>query len=252
MLTTLQIRDLAVVAALDLDLNGGLTVLTGETGAGKSILLTALGLALGGRADSGFVRPGSQRAEVCAEFQLGNADELRHWLADNELESDDTCLIRRTVTSDGRSKAYINDRPVTLQALQEFAANLVEIHGQHAHVKLLQSKEQRRLLDEAAGNGALLQETEALYKRWHKLRTELEQASAAGRDRGAREELLRYQVDELESAQVESLDYQALSEEHTRQANLAKSSKWARRNWNAWWTTTANPPTPCSSTPCKR
>lgn len=220
MLSTLQIRDLAVVAALDLDLKSGLTVLTGETGAGKSILLTALGLALGGRADSGFVRPGSQRAEVCTEFDLRNAPDIRQWLADNALEGEDNALIRRTVAADGRSKAYINDRPVTLQALQEFAANLVEIHGQHAHVKLLQSKEQRRLLDEAADNALLLQQLGSHYKCWQKICAELEQLSAASRDRSAREELLRYQVDELEAAQVESLNYPALSEEHTRHANL--------------------------------
>ncbi|TAN48402.1 MAG: DNA repair protein RecN, partial [Methylococcaceae bacterium] len=165
MLTTLQIRDLAVVAALDLELKSGLSVLTGETGAGKSILLTALGLALGDRADSGFVRPGSPRAEVCAEFDLRHAPDIRQWLAEHELDGEDSALIRRTVAADGRSKAYINDRPVTLQALQEFAGNLVEIHGQHAHVKLLQNKEQRRLLDEAAGNAALLSQLDGHYKR---------------------------------------------------------------------------------------
>jgi DNA repair protein RecN (Recombination protein N) len=222
MLTTLQIRDLAVVAALTLEFTPGLTVLTGETGAGKSILLTALGLALGGRADAGMVRPGSPRAEVCVEFDLRQAVDVRLWLADHELDQGETCLIRRTVAADGRSRGYINDRPVTLQALQEFAANLVEIHGQHAHVKLIQGKEQRRLLDEAAGNSALVQALEALFKRWQKTHDELAELQASVRDRAAREELLRYQIDELLGQQVDSLDYAALVEEHSRLANMGR------------------------------
>ncbi len=147
MLLNLNILDLAVVDALDLDLDPGMSVLTGETGAGKSILLTALGLALGDRADSGYVRPGSKRAEINIEFDLSKAPLVKQWLADNELDDDSQCLIRRTVSEDGRSKAYINNRPVNLQTLQALSRQLVEIHGQHAHLTLLDGEEQRRLLD---------------------------------------------------------------------------------------------------------
>ena len=137
MLVNLNIIDLAVVKALDLDLATGMSVLTGETGAGKSILLTALGLALGDRADSGFVRPDAKRAEINLEFDLSDTPKAQDWLKEQELDDGQSCLIRRVVNQDGRSKAYINNRPATLQALQELSGKLVEIHGQHAHLNLL-------------------------------------------------------------------------------------------------------------------
>ena len=147
MLLNLTILDLAVVKSLNLDLAPGMSVLTGETGAGKSILLTALGLALGDRADSGYIRPDCSRAEVNLEFDLNDAPLARLWLQEHELDDNGQCLIRRVVSTDGRSKAYINNRPVTLQSLQTLSEKLVEIHGQHAHLTLLHSDEQRRLLD---------------------------------------------------------------------------------------------------------
>ncbi|SMF96235.1 DNA repair protein RecN (Recombination protein N) [Methylomagnum ishizawai] len=222
MLVHLSIRDLAVVEALELEFDGGLTVLTGETGAGKSILLTALGLALGDRADSGFIRPGANRAEINLGFDVADSPAARQWLEDHDLGHHGDCLVRRIVNADGRSKAYINNRPVTLQALQELGAGLVEIHGQHAHVQLLKPQEQRRLLDAAADNGELLTKIEGLYKRWRVLRDELAQSENAARDRVAREELLRYQIDELEQHDIADLDYKALIEEHTLQANMGK------------------------------
>lgn len=222
MLVHLGIRDLAVVETLELEFDAGLTVLTGETGAGKSILLTALGLALGDRADSGFIRPGANRAEINLGFDVADSPAARQWLEDHDLGHNGDCLVRRLVNADGRSKAYINNRPVTLQALQELGAGLVEIHGQHAHVQLLKSQEQRRLLDAAAGNGELLAKIEGLYRRWRVLRDELAQSENAARDRVAREELLRYQIDELEQHDIADLDYKALIEEHTLQANMGK------------------------------
>ncbi len=129
MLVNLNIIDLAVVKSLDLDLGKGMSVLTGETGAGKSILLTALGLALGDRADSGYVRPECKRAEINLEFDLNNIPSARQWLKDNELDHEADCFIRRVVSDDGRSKAYINNRPVNLQLLQELSEKLVQIHG---------------------------------------------------------------------------------------------------------------------------
>ncbi len=222
MLTNLSILDLAVVKTLDLDLNKGMSVLTGETGAGKSILLTALGLALGDRADSGYVRPDSKRAEVNLEFDLADAAPAREWLRDNELDDGPHCLVRRVVNQDGRSKAYINNRPVTLQALQELSGKLVEIHGQHAHLTLLNADEQRRLLDAFAGNQALLEQLNVCFRQWQQAYKELAALVKASADQTEREELLRYQMDELQQLDMKQFDYAALSEEHDRLANLGK------------------------------
>ncbi len=222
MLVNLNIIDLAVVDALDLDLEQGMSVLTGETGAGKSILLTALGLALGDRADSGYVRPNSKRAEVNIEFDLADAPLARQWLLDNELDADGLCLVRRTVTDDGRSKAYINNRPVNLQTLQSLSRLLVEIHGQHAHLTLLDSEEQRRLLDSFANNQALLERLNGCQQSWKTAHKELHLLTKAGSDQAEREELLRYQLEELQQLDLENYDFQALADEHNKLANLGK------------------------------
>lgn len=230
MLVHLGIRDLAVVETLDLEFERGLTVLTGETGAGKSILLTALGLALGDRADSGFIRSGAARAEINLAFDLVDSPAARQWLDDHELAQHEECLVRRIIGQDGRSKAFINGRPVTLQTLQELGGELVEIHGQHAHVQLLRPAEQRRLLDEAAQNQPLVAQVEELYQRWRSLREELERHKLLVRDQVSREELLRYQIEELEQHDIEALDYSALVEEHALQANIGKILATAKTN----------------------
>ncbi len=231
MLLNINIRDLAVVESLDLNLEQGMSVLTGETGAGKSILLTALGLALGERADSGYIRPGSKRAEVSLEFDLTDANKAKQWLEDNELDDEQQCIIRRIVNQDGRSKAYINNRPVTLQTLHALSEKLVEIHGQHAHLTLLDPEEQRRLLDEFAAqqqqildnfanNQPLLNQVNDLYREWHKANKQLTSLKKAGKDQTEREELLRYQLDELQQLDLNQFDYQAISTEHNKLANL--------------------------------
>ncbi|MGR8979413.1 MAG: DNA repair protein RecN [Gammaproteobacteria bacterium] len=222
MLLNLTILDLAVVKSLDLDLQKGMSVLTGETGAGKSILLTALGLALGDRADSGYVRPDCKRAEINLEFDLSDAPLAQAWLRENELDDGHHCLIRRTVGEDGRSKAYVNNRPVTLQALQELSEKLVEIHGQHAHLTLLNSEEQRRLLDSFANDQSLLDRLNNCYRQWFQAQKELASLKKAGIDQSEREELLRYQLDELQQLDLSNFNYTALSEEHGKLANLGQ------------------------------
>jgi DNA repair protein RecN (Recombination protein N) len=223
MLTQLTIKDLAVVESLSLELERGLIVLTGETGAGKSILMNALALALGDRADSGLIRPGADKAEINLEFALDDAPEAAAWLDENELaDNGGLCLVRRVVSLDGRSRAFINNRPATLQALQELASKLVEIHGQHAHLHLLQNQEQRRLLDESAGNGEALAELQGIYRDWRSASDELERLRKSAADGVAREELLRFQIDELEQHDIERLDYDELSEEQTLQANVGR------------------------------
>jgi DNA repair protein RecN (Recombination protein N) len=222
MLLNLTIIDLAVVKSLNLDLDKGMSVLTGETGAGKSILLTALGLALGDRADSGYVRPESKRAEVNLEFDLSFAPKVQQWLIDRELDDEQQCLIRRIINQDGRSKAYINNRPVTLPFLQELSAQLVEIHGQHAHLTLLNSDEQRRLLDAFAKDQVLLDQVNACCKEWQLTQKELASLIKASTDQSEREELLRYQIEELQQLDLANFNYAALLEEHSKQANLGQ------------------------------
>lgn len=222
MLLNLNIIDLAVVDALDLDLQPGMSVLTGETGAGKSILLTALGLALGDRADSGYVRPNSKRAEVNLEFDLSKAPLVKQWLEEQELDDEGQCLVRRTISEDGRSKAYINNRPVNLQTLQALSRQLVEIHGQHAHLTLLDKEEQRLLLDGFAQNQDLLGKLNSCYQNWRQAHKALQQLTKAGQDQTEREDLLRYQLNELQQLDLDNFDYQALAAEHHKLANLGK------------------------------
>ncbi|MGR8931069.1 MAG: DNA repair protein RecN [Gammaproteobacteria bacterium] len=222
MLLNLNIIDLAVVDALDLELEPGMSVLTGETGAGKSILLTALGLALGDRADSGYVRPNSKRAEVNLEFDLSKAPLVIQWLKEQELDDDAQCLIRRTIGNDGRSKAYINNRPVNLQTLQALSRQLVEIHGQHAHLTLLDKDEQRLLLDGFAGHQDLLDQLNQCCQDWRQSHKTLQQLIKASTDKTEREELLRYQLDELQQLNLDNFDYQALLDEHNKLANIGR------------------------------
>ncbi len=220
MLTHLTISDLAVVKALDLNLKHGMSVLTGETGAGKSILLTALGLALGDRADSGYIRPDCKRAEINLVFDLTDAVPAQHWLQQQALADGDTCVIRRVINQDGRSKAYINNHAVTLQALQQLSGKLVEIHGQHAHLTLLKTDEQRRLLDVFAKTQPLLDQVNACYHNWHTTDKELKRLVKASTDQSAREDLLRYQLDELQQLDLSRFNYAALSEQHSKLANF--------------------------------
>lgn len=222
MLLNITINDLAVVDSLDLNLHGGMSVLTGETGAGKSILLTALGLALGERADSGFIRPGCKRAEVSIEFDLDDAPAAADWLQENDLDDEQHCLVRRVVNQDGRSKAYINNRPVTLQSLQALSSQLVEIHGQHAHLTLLNSDQQRQQLDGFANTTNDVAELNSVFLAWKKARQEWQTLQQASQNQTEREELIRYQLDELQQLDLDNYNYDELSQQHHTLANLGK------------------------------
>jgi len=229
MLTHIAIRDFALIEHLELELAPGMTVLTGETGAGKSVLIDALNLALGDRADGGVIRHGCERAEVSASFDIGALPAARQWLIEHDLEGDDTCLLRRIVTREGRSKGYINASAVPMQALQELGEMLVDIHGQHAHQALLRHDVQRQLLDDYAGVNALVNEVAATYQRWKNTRHDLEELSRARADRDARLELLRYQVQELHALNPSQTELQELDAEHARLANAAKLLEAAQR-----------------------
>jgi DNA repair protein RecN (Recombination protein N) len=221
MLYSLSIRNFVLVEQLELELRDGLTIITGETGAGKSILIDALGLLLGERADSGVVRADCEESEISGAFDLTPA--LKDWLAAQDLLSHDDCVVRRVVMRNGRSRAYINDRAVTVQTLRELGEFVVDIHSQHAHQTLLKSDNQRNILDAAAGHEALLKRVGAAYQHWRELRQALKELGGNAADRAAQIHLLRYQVEELDNAEVGNLQgLQDLQEEHKRLAHAGQ------------------------------
>ena len=214
LLTHLSIRDLAVVERLSLEIDNGLTVLTGETGAGKSILIDALSLALGARAQSGMVRTGAERAEVTALFDVRSASATRAELTALEMDDNDELHLRRTLGADGRSRAYINGRPVPAGMLRDLGATLVDIHGQHEHQSLLHRQHQRALVDQLAGLDDLVDQVAHAFEAWKMLDNERAALARGHADHGARQQLLRYQCEELQQLSPQPDEYQALLVEH--------------------------------------
>lgn len=214
MLRFLQIRDYAIVDSLDLDLAGGFTCITGETGAGKSILVGALGLLCGERADTAAIRSGAAKAELSAEFELQPGSPALRWLEQAELADGPSCLLRRMISDNGRSRAWINGTPVTLQQLAELGDLLVEIHGQNEHMRLVRADEQFRLLDAEGGYDDELAAVRHCRERWTALDAE-QQALQAEQplDAGDRD-LLEYQVRELEEEVIPADEFAALEAEH--------------------------------------
>jgi DNA repair protein RecN (Recombination protein N) len=217
MLRSLSIRDFVIVDHLELEFAPGFTALTGETGAGKSILIEALALALGERADALTVRHGADRAEVGAVFEVADNARATRWLAENELAGDDdVCLVRRVIDAAGRSRAYINGRAVTLAQLREAGESLVDIHGQHQHQSLLRPATQRELLDAYGDLDGIAGELARAYDDWRRLRDErvrLERDSSA---LAAEREVLERQVRELHALGFSAADWDALTAEHRR------------------------------------
>jgi DNA repair protein RecN (Recombination protein N) len=220
MLTHLALKDFAVVRATELEFGPGMTVISGETGAGKSLLVDALGFLSGLRADSGVVRHGSERAELAAEFDLAGHAPARDWLRDHELDEDGQCQLRRILRADGGSRAWINGRPVTLAQLGELAGLLVEIHGQHEHQSLLSRASQLALLDGHAGNEAERAAVRAAATAWQALLAEREALQAQG-DVSDRIGWLEHQMAELEREDLDPAALEALDAAHRRQANAA-------------------------------
>jgi DNA repair protein RecN (Recombination protein N) len=222
MLIHLHIRDFAIIPALELDFNSGFTAITGETGAGKSILVDALGLLLGDRSDSTWVRPGAEKAELNASFNLGANSPATRWLADADLGDGEECLLRRTIASSGRSRAWINGTPVTLQQLGDLGSLLVELHGQNEHVRLTGKKQQLYLLDSSGAYAASLEKTEEAFHAWRKL-DEAFQAILESSGLPARElEYLGFQLREL---QHHALSPEALAELEREHGLLAKGGE---------------------------
>jgi len=222
MLTHIHVRNLAIVDAIDVELAGGMTALTGETGAGKSILVDALGLVLGDRADNSVIRHGCERAEISASFEIDRLAGVAEWLCARELDLDGECQLRRIINREGRSRGYINGQPVPMQSLRELGEQLVDIHGQHEHQSLLRSAVQRQLLDAFGGHQPLLTEVATLYAEWKSVQDQLDSVIRDTTERDARLDLLRYQSQELEALGLSAEDIQSIDAEHARQANAGQ------------------------------
>ncbi|UNK57176.1 DNA repair protein RecN [Pseudoxanthomonas daejeonensis] len=220
MLSHLALKDFAVVRATELEFGPGMTVISGETGAGKSLLVDALGFLSGLRADSGVVRHGSERAELSADFDLTGNALARDWLRGNELDEDGQCQLRRIIRADGGSRAWINGRPVTLAQLTELAGLLVEIHGQHEHQSLLSRASQLALLDAHARNEAERAAVQATAAAWQALLAEREHLQAQG-DVSDRIGWLEHQLAELEREDLEPAALEALDLAHRRHAHAS-------------------------------
>ncbi len=223
MLLSLTLSDFVLVERLSLDFQAGFSVLTGETGAGKSILLDALALVLGERAETGVVRAGADRADISAEFDVAQVPELAAWLDDQDLAGDEgVLLLRRVVEAEGRSRAFINGRPATVQQLKMAGEALVDIHGQHAHYSLLKSAEQRRLLDAFAGATSLAAQVSDAWQQWQAARNRRlaaeSQSGALEEERGHVAETVR----ELQALAFTPEGWQSLQEEQRRLAHATE------------------------------
>ncbi|WP_019616124.1 DNA repair protein RecN [Psychromonas ossibalaenae] len=223
MLNQLTVQHFAIVQFLELEFHNGMTTITGETGAGKSIAIDALGLCLGSRADANMVRTGTEKAEVSARFTLNDTPHAQNWLKNNDLEdslsANTECLLRRIITREGRSRAYINGTPVPLSQLKSLGQLLVNIHGQHAHQSLLKNDIQLAVIDEYASHHALLQKVKDTYQGWHFLNKQLKQQQFNQQEKQARKQLLEYQIVELDEFALSEDEFQVIEQEHKRLAN---------------------------------
>jgi DNA repair protein RecN (Recombination protein N) len=219
MLSLIRVKNYAVIDEIEVEFGPGLNVMTGETGAGKSILVDALGLALGDRADASAVRHDAERAEISVSFDVPHAHAALAWLAERGLDDEAACTLRRLVGSDGRSRAFINGQPVNLQDLKALGALLVDIHGQHAHQSLLDAGNQRALLDAHDEIAPVASAVAELFATWQSLVEQLENRRSSSAQRESEIELLRFQIGELEALALGEDEPQRLRAERDRLAN---------------------------------
>ena len=220
-LRLLSIRNFVVVEALDVEFDGGFSVLTGETGAGKSILLDALGLLLGDRFESRQLRPGAERAEFAAEFDIADAPAALAWLAEHALTSGDDVLLRRVIDAQGRSRTWINGRPATLAQLADLGARLVDLHGQNAHQALASAEAQRTLVDGFGGFTALTREVGEAWRKWRAAAERHEAAASAAKASASEREFLDSRRRELAALGMTESEWAELSASQSRLANAA-------------------------------
>lgn len=219
MLTRLQISNFALIDQMNLDLLPGFSVLTGETGAGKSIIIDAIGLALGDRADASIVRPGADRSDITAEFVLEPNHPLVDWLTSHDLNSDEFLALRRVIGNEGRSRAYINGQPVTVQLLKDAGEQLLDIQGQHAHYSLLKTDVQRELLDAYGAHEKLLDAVYKTYQSWKQANSDVERLTKTSTERDARLNVLNFQVGEFDALELRQGEIHELETEQRRLAN---------------------------------
>lgn len=220
MLVHLAVNNYAIVDHLELDFAAGMTAVSGETGAGKSIMLDALALTLGDRADSGTVRPGCDKADILASFDISAIPEARAWLSQRDLEPDEEqVILRRVITAEGRSRGYINGSPCPQQDLRQLGEMLIDIHSQHEHQSLLKTDTHRRLLDEYAGHSELAREVQLAAQRCRQTEQALQQASQSSDEQSARQQLLSYQLEELDNIGLQPGELAQLEQEQRQLAN---------------------------------
>lgn len=219
MLSQLTVRNFAVVKSLDIEFHNGMTAITGETGAGKSIALDALSLCLGSRADANWVRPGQEKAEISAVFTLEADSPAYQWLITNEFDADEDCVLRRVIQRDGRSKAWINGTPVPLSQQKSLAPLLVNIHGQHEHQLLLKEEHQLSLLDSYARHQHLLDKVQEDYKNWASVEKQYQHYQQQKEELEAQRQLLEYQVNELNEFALADGEFEELDQKHKRLSN---------------------------------
>lgn len=223
MLIQVNISNLITIQELLLEFCSGTTVITGETGTGKSILIDAIQLALGARASEHIVRPGQEKADISLCFDISNLAAARSWLKNHDLEqATHECIIRRTVSKDGRSRSYINGAPTTLQPLRELSELLIDIHGQHEHQSLLKSEKQREMLDEFAGHQQLLDKVYTTAHDWRALNSEIIELRKQTEERSARSEFLKFQLRELEELSIAPDEFEMLDQEHKQLAHAGE------------------------------
>ncbi|KMN81184.1 DNA repair protein RecN (Recombination protein N) [Chromobacterium alkanivorans] len=229
MLLSLTVKDFVIVDNISLDFHAGFTVLTGETGAGKSILLDALSLLLGDRAEGAQVREGAERAEITAEFDTRGRPEIDAWLEENGLNGDDdVLLLRRLLDKSGRSRSFVNGQAATLSQLKQLGEFLVDIHGQHAHQSLMKADAQRQLLDAYAGSVALARDVNKAWQDWQAARRARSDAERLSRESEVERERLNWQINELSELNLQPDEWSALNQSHSRLANAAELAQSAQ------------------------
>jgi DNA repair protein RecN (Recombination protein N) len=219
MLTHLTINNYMLIEHLDLQLQKGMTAITGETGTGKSVLLGALSLALGEKADGDKVRLGCDKSDITATFSMDDLADARQWLIEHDLSHADDCLLRRVITKEGRSRAFINSQPVPLQQIRALSELLIDIHSQHAHQSLLSKNSHQKLLDEYCQQQSLGATVAKEYKHWQGLNSQFIKLRDNADEMNARFQLLRYQVDELDKLDIDSAELQLLEQQQQTLAN---------------------------------
>ncbi|OCG27848.1 DNA repair protein RecN [Gilliamella sp. wkB108] len=219
MITQLTINNFAIVDQLLVDFTTGMTAITGETGAGKSIAIDALGLCLGNRSDASSIRHGADRVDISASFVLDDTPAAFTWLTENQLDEGNECILRRVINQDGRSKAFINGRAVPISQLKDLGQMLIQIHGQHEHQRLLRSDYQQLILNHYMNEPTLLTQMNQAYKQWKQARSAYQQYETSKQERDAHMQLLQYQLKELNEFSPIDGEYQQIDEEYKRLAN---------------------------------